>query len=293
MGKAGSSHCETRFVVQSFAPGSAKLFPVQKTDIEDIAKAIVLMFKRKPPPTLKGKMPSEQPYVLLPILVEGHVDKATDPQNYGTLDRERAEAVGNYLFEQIGIETASLPFRIQASYGPLGLGPDLPRFTDPRTKDSNPRKNRRAEVCIRGWEIRDPARFELNVFFSVKSGKIQKGDDSKIVDWYKALPAPLRGKIKAGQVHIGVWGRASTGDDSNDVKLSLSRAAAVKKILQQAVSGSSAKIFVHERGFGPVPTPNEKDDPKERSVQILVFDVIARIGRPWPYGQLSTLPPFS
>ena len=132
-----------RFVVQSFLPNSTKLLDVIRTDIEDIAKAIVRRLVR-PLPDLK-KLPGLNKNIGLVVHYEGHVDKTTDPKNYGKLDVERAVTVADYLETQLFKEWERKGLGILGSNRLTpGMGPNHPR-------SSTPRKNRRVEVCFQPY----------------------------------------------------------------------------------------------------------------------------------------------
>lgn len=128
--------CKETWTVWGFAPRSAKLLDFQKKHIKDIATRITDLMRRD----LNGK----QAGVRAHFHVEGHVDKKTDPAEYGELDLDRAKAVEHELRNCI-LHLSS--FR----YGSSG---DRSAAGSKRPYGSDPKRNRRAVVCVR-WKI-DP-----------------------------------------------------------------------------------------------------------------------------------------
>ena len=78
--------CKMTWAVPEFAPGSSKLQTFQQQHIKDIVTRVVTTVARD----VKGK---KDVGIDFEILFEGHVDKNTDPQQYGELDSDRARNV--------------------------------------------------------------------------------------------------------------------------------------------------------------------------------------------------------
>jgi len=143
MGKAGTEPCKEIWAVSEFGPNSAKLLDFQKKHIKDIATRIIRLLERDLKGTGKGAE------VRVQLSFEGHVDKSTDPANFGELDLERARAVG-WLFQReiVNEWNKKLVFEHPALFSneESGVGSTRP-FGD--GKDS--KKNRRVVICVRWW----------------------------------------------------------------------------------------------------------------------------------------------
>jgi hypothetical protein len=140
LGKDESKPCKETWAVWGFNKNSAKLLDFQKKHIKDIATHLVSLLKRD----LKGK----QEGVHLHLFFEGHVDKKTDPAQYGQLDMERASAVAEEFDKRISELNTRPIIPLTASYRYSRAGSTRPLGSDSR-------KNRRAVVCLR-WEIESP-----------------------------------------------------------------------------------------------------------------------------------------
>jgi outer membrane protein OmpA-like peptidoglycan-associated protein len=143
MGKAESKPCKEIWAVWGFKPSSSELLDFQKQHIKDIATRIVSLLQGD----LKRKGSDR---VRLRIVYEGHVDKKTDPAQYGELDAERASEVASELREQI-LKKWDKRLSLLLSIPELsGAG-----STRPFGSGSDPQKNRRVVICLR-WEIESP-----------------------------------------------------------------------------------------------------------------------------------------
>ncbi len=76
MGKAESKPCKEIWAVPGFKPSSSELLDFQKQHVKDIATHIVRLLIRD----LEEKRSDR---VRLRLVYEGHVDKKTDPAQYG------------------------------------------------------------------------------------------------------------------------------------------------------------------------------------------------------------------
>jgi hypothetical protein len=133
IGKGASGHCEDIQVVDQFDPGSAQLKDFHKKHITDIAIRFLRLINRDVGPIRKQKVE-----VSVDLYVEGHVDKQTDPQPYGTLDMERAAAV----FQELSAQMSKLR---------LGIGNlRLVKFNPPTNSYSKPGSTRPTGVTRRG-----------------------------------------------------------------------------------------------------------------------------------------------
>lgn len=139
--------CWVRFKVENFKPGSAELTNVIKKDVEDIATAIVRILHR----ILKSKstdLKKRKTSLALMLQLEGHLSKATDPQNT-SLDLDRANAVAEYLSTQIGNEWSFQGLdKLQNGLG-MNLTPSAAGSRRPAS--SKARRNRRVEVCVQPY----------------------------------------------------------------------------------------------------------------------------------------------
>ena len=139
--------CWARFKVEHFKPASAELTDVIKKDIADIAIAIVRILHG----ILKSKstdLKRRKTSLALVLQLEGHLSKATDPQNK-SLDLDRAKAVAEYLSTQIGNEWSSQGLnKLQTGLG-MNLVPSAAGSQRPAS--SKARLNRRVEVCVQPY----------------------------------------------------------------------------------------------------------------------------------------------
>jgi len=140
-GKPEPKPCWEIWTVWGFNPNSSKLLDFQKKHIKDIATHIVSKLGDE----VKGKVGT----VHLSLFYEGHVDKNTDPKQYGKLDVERANEVSFVLQNQILDEWGK---RFPRG---LATGNKLSGVGSTRPFNSDPKKNRRVVVCAR-WELRNP-----------------------------------------------------------------------------------------------------------------------------------------
>jgi hypothetical protein len=139
--------CKDKWV-PDFARGSSKLQPFQKKHINDLmtdmAKSLL--------PKLKG---SDRKDIDFEFSFEGHVDKDTDPKNYGTLDEDRALAVREEIrksstvydifFNQLAAK--NLP-RMSAKFWPVTRVGSTSPFSA-----TNKNLNRVVRVCV-SWTIK-------------------------------------------------------------------------------------------------------------------------------------------
>jgi soluble cytochrome b562 len=143
MGKDESKPCWETWAVSGFKENSAKLLDFQKKHIKDIATHIV----RKLESEIKGKGEGKKFVALFPLF-EGHVDKKTDPAQYGNLAKKRAIVVSDEFLDQILKEWSK---RLIFRYG-YGLSPKYSEAGSTRPFSLDPKKNRRVVICVR-WKI--------------------------------------------------------------------------------------------------------------------------------------------
>lgn len=142
LGKDDEESCKPRFIVAYFNRRSDKTNPVIKKDISDIATNIIRRLEGKLRPLQVKKD------VGLYLHHEGHVDKATDPTNFGKLDWDRATTVGDVLSNLISDRWKA------AQFGSLLINNTYSAAGASRPISGVPRKNRRVEVCIRKITIK-------------------------------------------------------------------------------------------------------------------------------------------
>lgn len=136
-----------RYVVRGFLPNSAELNNVINKRILRISRDIVRRLDRDLP-ELK-KLPQLNRNIGLVFHYEGHVDKTTDPKDYGKLDVERAVRVADYFETQISKEWDRKGLGVLAlNRLTPGMGPNHPRY-------STLRLNRRVEICFQPY-VPDP-----------------------------------------------------------------------------------------------------------------------------------------
>jgi hypothetical protein len=142
------AYCETFDSVDSFGPGSDKLLSPIEQKISDIALNIAVTLKDRLPQKQQGKV---RDFELL-MRFTGHVDKSTDPKQYGDLDWRRADAVAAVLQNEITrVQYTKLFFnKLDGMVIKTELNKAGPSFP----LKSTAAKNRRVDVCV-GWNLRD------------------------------------------------------------------------------------------------------------------------------------------
>jgi hypothetical protein len=128
--------CKTTYAVPGFAPGSSKLADFQKKHIKDFVTKIARSLALE----LKGKRAD----IEFELLLEGHVDKKTDPLKYGSLDNDRTDAVASEIIRQtdstMGNILLALGHGLLFSYKYSLAGPNRP------FSKTNSAQNRRVVV---------------------------------------------------------------------------------------------------------------------------------------------------
>jgi hypothetical protein len=133
--------CKMTWAVPEFAPGSSKLQTFQQQHIKDIVTRVVTTVARD----VKGK---KDVGIDFEILFEGHVDKNTDPQQYGELDSDRARNV-SYEFIPRLEQTMNRTLPLMGWFG----GYKYSRAGSTRPFSSNSSRNRRVVICVK-WKVR-------------------------------------------------------------------------------------------------------------------------------------------
>ena len=140
--------CWARFKVENFKPGSAELTAVVKKDIEDIAVATVRILRR----ILANKSADftrRKTSLALMLQLEGHLDKATDPQDR-SVDLDRAKAVAEYLTSQLTHQWNVQ--RLDQFQNGFGLNVETSAVGSQRPASSTKaRHNRRVEICVQPY----------------------------------------------------------------------------------------------------------------------------------------------
>jgi hypothetical protein len=133
--------CKMTWAVPEFAPGSSKLQKFQQQHIKDIVTRVVTTVARD----VKGK---KDVGIDFEILFEGHVDKNTDPQQYGELDSDRARNV-SYEFIPRLEQSMNRTLPLMGWFG----GYKYSRAGSTRPFSSNSSRNRRVVICVK-WKVR-------------------------------------------------------------------------------------------------------------------------------------------
>jgi hypothetical protein len=142
--------CNQIWAVPEFAQGSSKLQLFQKKHINDFMTKIA----RSLLPKLKG---SEKKNIDFEFDLEGHVDKDTDPKEYGTLDEDRAQAVAQEIGKSSSQTLFDIFFYQLAGKNIPGMGVKVGSVTGAGStrpfSATNKKLNRRVVVCAR-WTIK-------------------------------------------------------------------------------------------------------------------------------------------
>lgn len=135
---------EQSWGVWGFEPGRARLLQFQKKHINDIVTSLFKLLRDD----LAGK--GKAAGIRLYLWFEGHVDKNTDPAQYGSLDRGRANAVElEFLNRMDKLNPGVYPIKSSSKVTLAGSTRPYPG------SDQDPKLNRRVKIGVR-WEIESP-----------------------------------------------------------------------------------------------------------------------------------------
>jgi len=177
-------------------------------------------------------------YPTTSAVIEGHTDNVGSADYNLDLSQRRAEAVVNYLVENLGIERSRLSAK---GYG-------LTRPIADNATDEGRQKNRRMEAIIDCAfdvkEVQPPERLCMYLVVDFDSGSSDikpqyQGEIAKVGDYLKTYPTTTA--VIEGHTD-------NVGSDENNMKLSLARAQAVVNYLVQNLGIDASRLSA--KGFG-------------------------------------------
>ena len=177
-------------------------------------------------------------YPTTTAVIEGHTDNVGNAEYNLELSQRRAEAVVNYLVENLGIERSRLSAK---GYG-------LTRPIADNATDEGRQKNRRMEAIIDCAfdvkEVQPPERLCMYLLVDFDSGKSDikpqyLKEIDKVGDYMKSYPTTTA--VIEGHTD-------NVGSDENNMKLSLARAQTVVNYLVQTFGIDASRLSA--KGFG-------------------------------------------
>jgi hypothetical protein len=137
--------CKLAWAIWGFDPGKEKPGQDQEVLVKKMVTDIGSMLKRE----LNGKSAT----VILRIHFEGHVDRTSDPADFGTLDDDRASWVWMSVLNEIdNLERLAPGVQLVKSFSKSRAGASRP-FKTASGVPPRPPQNRRVSVCI-NWELK-------------------------------------------------------------------------------------------------------------------------------------------
>lgn len=120
---------------------------------------------------------------------------------------------------------------------------------------------------------RSPRAYGVTVLFSPPgSSAVGAREEQRLFDWFSALPAAVRAKVKQGRLIVSLEGFTSTTQPSAaNKRLAQRRIVQVRNALM-GVIGPGGRYTLYPYGESRAKTRDGVEDPKERRVRVSVID---------------------